>query len=131
MIGATKHMNKELLLKVKEQILREPRQFQMDAFFTARDADTPNCGTAACIAGWAIAIHLAKQPSRARRELVGDYATYASEILGHNADRLFYLDEWPDHLYERWLKSESTDECAQIAAEAIDDFIAHNGYDPR
>ena len=56
-----------LLRKVQKQILLEPRQFDIQHWFTMFPKNVtrvPNCGTAACIAGWAIAFGEAESRNR-------------------------------------------------------------------
>jgi hypothetical protein len=52
-------MNTQLLQKVKQNILDHPDQFYMGGFFSAYTANgkAGGCGTAACIAGWAVYLH--------------------------------------------------------------------------
>src|SRR5207249_11499573 len=99
-------MNKELLLKVKEQILKEPRQFVIRAWYSKHPIDkdgslwvgveVPNCGTAACIAGWAIALYDKTSPLHA----VGGHQTAAEYLDLHynEAGELFYHEQWDDDL---------------------------------
>lgn len=133
-------MNKELLLKIKEQILREPKQFVMGTWFTPFPADSdggdlwdnikvPNCGTAACIAGWAIALHEGKAPSEVTGAIIKaeNYLIKAENYLDiemEDAEDLFYADHWDNDLQDRWDFAKSLEERAQIAAERIDQFIA-------
>lgn len=129
-------MNKELLLKVREQILREPRQFVMGTWYTEHPMESedndelwmgveiPNCGTAACIAGWAISIAEKKSPHKASGT-IGAASRYL-DVKWEDAEDLFYEDHWDDDLQERWENASSLDERAQIAAERIDQFIAEH-----
>jgi hypothetical protein len=55
-------MNTKLLLRVKARILKEPKQFQMYAWFLNNPTEIPNCGTAACIAGWVISLGTKHKP---------------------------------------------------------------------
>jgi len=87
-----------------------------------KDVEVPNCGTAACIAGWAIALQDKVSPSEAIGALMK-----ASRYLGIDqeiAEDLFYEYHWDDELLDRWVEAESLEERAQIAAERIDQFIA-------
>lgn len=93
-------MNTILLNIIKKQILAEPRQFNMGNYFSGilPDGTEPaNCGTAACIAGWAMAKASASNPKDARK-LDVDRNNHAAMLLGiteQQAGRLFYEDEWP------------------------------------
>jgi len=81
-------MNVELLRKVQEQILADPKSFDMGDF--QRDTE---CGTAYCIGGWAAKLSGLRPSSRDGRE--------ALEIDRDQAERLFYVSEdeegsgWP------------------------------------
>lgn len=76
-------MNVELLLKVKDQILKEPRQFVMESWFRLSIRDIPNCGTAACIGGWGIAIEFNENPKMARRRMI-EKSLVPYDLLGLN-----------------------------------------------
>lgn len=123
-------MNTELLMEVRQRILDEPRQFDMDVFFESH-ADIPNCGTAACIAGWAIALSEKTTPKEAKnRNFSLDYeilAVRALRIDFHQANRLFYVGTWPAEFQSRFRMSVESDERAQVAAERIDHFIKTEG----
>jgi len=123
----------QLLRKVKTQILREPKQFVMDHFFS--DAQNlskldipraiPNCGTAACIAGWVTAISLRKSPRDTQMDAT--FASdYAQDILGLSNNevlRLFYVASWPRKFESRWWKAKTVEGRAKVAADRIDAFI--------
>lgn len=120
-------MNKELLLKVKEQILKEPKQFNMDNWFT-RAPGVPNCGTACCIAGWALTLNMAVSPNVARLStadlLSSEIECAAAELLDtSDAHKLFYVCNWPLELRHRYISSWRYSTVAQVAADAIDWFI--------
>ena len=127
-------MNKKLLLRVKAQILAEPKQFIMGTWYTnfpdIFDGDlwegvkVPNCGTAACIAGWIVALHNNIKLNKA----IGGHGTAAMylNIRRYEANRLFYVENWPGDLRARWDNAKSLEERAQIAAERIDRFIAEH-----
>lgn len=93
-------MNVVLLKRIQRQILKEPKQFDMRDWFSTGSA-IPNCGTAACVAGWACCLAKRLKPTTVRRlYLINDFNTYAEagaalELDGRQADRLFYFDEWP------------------------------------
>jgi hypothetical protein len=112
-------INVELLLKVKERILAEPSQFDM------RDwrRSSPECGTVACIAGWACAIADAEEGI-----VPTDYHQIESRaeiLLGERAIALFYASCWPDDLcFAEEDASVRSPEYAAVAAQAIDRFIA-------
>ena len=133
-------MNKELLLKVKEAILREPENFRMDRWLHKRQPNDPTCNTTACIGGWAVVLHenstpVAEYYKRAEVDFVfGEKVEpLATEFLGldyEQKERLFYDENWPWEFESRFRDAERDKNktlMAQIAAERIDHFIATNG----
>lgn len=120
-------MNTDLLLKVKEQILREPKQFIMSHYFQDANqfGDTPpNCGTAACIAGWALSIAGNVTPKEEARR--GSYHLRARTLLDldyDHAEELFDTAYWPTTFRSRYCNASTQEELAQIAADRIDAFI--------
>lgn len=128
-------MNTKLLLKIKSQILKEPKQFQMRYGFACRllkdvrrfDMGTrrtkiPNCGTAACIAGWGKCIELGLNPAGALLSLSGGLDWKLTET---QKARLFYFDNWPSKFQRH--TCEGTPAFAKQAALRIDHFIATKG----
>ena len=100
-------MNKEPLLRVREEILAHPELLDMREW----------CGTPCCIAG-----HLAKESNHP-----GYTFALATEILGLDegeAYNLFISSFWPKPLLTRHINAENPAERAQVAAEAIDWFIS-------
>lgn len=151
-------MNKELLLKVKEQILREPKQFLMEDWFTNQDGldhsyngdrpdgdlikapyIIPNCGTAACIAGWALSLAVGTNPKDTSRHFSyyneSREASSRLDIDKETGKKLFFFSLWPR--LELGLLETDTDttftqnytpeQRAEIAARRIDLFIESNG----
>lgn len=138
-------MNTELLLKVKEQILREPRQFDMFTWFSYSET-IPNCHTTACIAGWAITLGKTKpNPLEAAKEIRYNFAVTNMHAWGESRDkvyevalpllditeeqamRLFGEEDWPTNFYEDYSKATTPRARAEVAARRIDHFIATNG----
>lgn len=121
-------MNKELLLKIKEHILAEPKRLIMDdVAFRGRPGERvydggisfeiADCGTAACIAGWACLLS-DERPS----------LWYGERLLRLNYPEkhyLFFASSWPTKFYHRWRNANTPQERAVIAAERIDHFIEH------
>jgi hypothetical protein len=123
-------MNTELLLKVKEAILREPEHFDMADWFRFRE----ECGTTACIAGWAISIgrncdNLASAAALADLSDVNNWfhGQLLLELEFPEAERLFMWSEWPLYFRSQYINSETNASRALIAADRIDQFIATNG----
>lgn len=129
-------LNVKLLQRVKRKILSEPKQFVMGHWFiddlSEANGDSsdlprktiPNCGTAACIAGWTIALGSKQKPSKAR-----DHGKYPSDeaatLLGidpNGQDDLFGLSGWGS-FREPWYKAKTFKGRAKVAARRIDAFI--------
>lgn len=114
-------MNATLLLKVKDQILNEPRLFDMGLW-----QEVHSCGTVCCIGGWACALEgqFSGNDEYTKRKAI--------ELLGLTEDEartLFYAGGWPRDLYNKYLEAcdlygRNSRECAEIAAERIDRFLA-------
>lgn len=141
-------MNVDLLIRVRYKILDEPRQFVMQRFFATSmridsDSETPeglrdisrevpNCGTAACIAGWALTL----SRTESHRPIdAAEYYMYRTHLPARvelgltslQAQRLFYVTGWPWEFQKRWEETRDVVERARIAADRIDHFIATGG----
>jgi len=123
-------MNVALLRKIQDKIRDVPGQFIMTQFFTNQRGSfgryaIPNCGTAACIAGWAYTLHKETNPKKAWDELegsTGGLESMGAEILGLNlvqAQCLFYESSWPKQ-FRSDEKDRSSDEYLKdLPARAI------------
>lgn len=134
-------MNTRLLRKVQRQILDEPRQVIMETWFSNLDGGThlpraiPNCGTAGCIGGWAIAIARKLTPKKAREKAVGQFLNYERDAAGELLDitesqggRLFSINYWPLDFMRRYGKTQpQTLARAKVIAARIDHFIKTKG----
>lgn len=120
-------MNVELLLKVKEAILADPKTYDQENW----------CGTACCIAGHAVAI---AQPSLylgARDGMGGgaaivyDAANLALDLYGYEFDKLCASgDNWPEPFASEYCEADAAGDAGQraaVAARRIDHFIATDG----
>lgn len=134
--------NKALLLEVKARILAEPAQFVMERLFMSNEharrlnweyeddlsREIPNCGTAACIAGWTVAVSRQRDPREA--EAMSEDAWVEAEDrlrIWHYASQLFNVTGWPQYLQGEWKRAGTLEERARVAAEAIDRFIEMMG----
>lgn len=111
-------MNKPLLREVKAAILAQPDAFRMDTW---------SCGTAHCIAGWALLLRdiplVADGWLTASEEPTGDVAQELLEITRLQRYALFSNHRWPYSFQRRYLCAETHRERAQVAAERIDHFL--------
>jgi len=126
-------MNVALLQKVKAHILEEPGRFFMsDYMFRAKPGvrvaldgiyrKMPDCGTAACIGGWAV---LLSDP-----QVCGISGPNARAALGLDhlqSTFLFPVVNWPERYRQRWNKAASLKVRAAVAAARIDHFIKTEG----
>jgi len=93
-------MNTQLLRRIQRQILKEPEQFQMRTWFTSWSYSTiPNCGTAACIGGWAVSLKHGRTPRDERMAIpkggVFEAARRAVGLTTKQAHLLFIPINWP------------------------------------
>ena len=132
-------MNTKKLLRVKASILKHPGQFVMHSYFSKLNSlgkPATKCGTAACIAGWAIANEykdktLKEVTTGDWRYLIepSDKAVQILDISYPESYRLFNQDNWPDEFKYAWWKAKTAEQKAKVAAERIDFFIKTNGKD--
>lgn len=126
---------KKLLLDVKARILKEPEQFNMHSFFSDHSetelAKPPNCGTAACIAGWVLSVASKITPAKAWEKYFysGNKihpSVMAEDILkisGKQVSCLFYVGGWPEQFETPYITASTMPAKAKIAAKRIDYFI--------
>jgi len=135
---------KEILLEVKELILKEPEHYDMALWTSAGDGEDIadieyalknwNCDTTCCIAGYLVVLAYSKA-----REKKDPYYNWildvpqmpieiaAMDILETKELNLFYIDHWPGDLKLRVWNHETPEEMAQIGADAIDRYIYNGG----
>ncbi len=132
-------MNIELLEKTRDQILSHPDQVNMQDWFNHKNGlneEAGGCGTAACIAGWALFVannaeKLTDLPipfdAPARR------AKEALWLSDAEADRLFFTVSWPSPFGLALLRARTdfrtTTAYAQVVADRIDHFIKTEGWE--
>lgn len=118
-------LNVKLLRKVRDKILAEPDQFEMSQWFTQSTGwKIPNCGTAACIAGWTIAVSNRKKPSEfltARN--IQDTALELLGIEDQDGWDLFSVSSWPKKYMDRFFVTPSRRGRARITAQRINAYI--------
>lgn len=131
-------MNKELLNKISEHILEEPRRLNMNYLFrnvNPISKDAPPCGTVGCIAGWACVL------SGVDVELTIDLWSKARSLLGlsmEESERLFTEPDiaiyssgeqgcWPMSLAEEYEDAETPKERAEVTVRRIKLFSDTNG----
>lgn len=134
-------MNVKLLRKVKARILAEPAQFAMSDLYQRAGAintdvdlprtSIPNCGTAACIAGWTCSIAREMTPRD-----VDDGGPFGRDANAAEAKldidcgqgaRLFFVYGWPKRFAFRWRNCKTLRGRARVAADRIEHFIRSRG----
>lgn len=138
-------MNVKLLEQVKAMILKFPEHVNMDMWsegtLIADKQSAPLCGTAGCIAGWALAVEhgaLTKEfvmdnnIAEAAAELLGLLSSGAEidieAMKGFEADRLFYTELWPTEFRLAYYDTPARSSYrGQVVADRIDHFIATGG----
>ena len=115
-------MNVALLREVKAHILADPDSFRMDQW---------SCGTAHCIAGWALLLSGVPIDVEAGLTVSDEFPSIvAREVLqidGKQGHRLFHEPAWPIDFFERHFNARTRRKRAEIAAKRIDHFIATEG----
>ena len=131
-------MNIKLLRQIKREILKRPTQFNMNWWFQKRDSlgnRAGGCGTAACIAGWAVAIAGTEKGETIRlAEFSGgsffdtntpDSAKSILDISDDHAHRLFDRSNWPMRYLDE--RANTSMKVAKLAAARIEHFIKTKG----
>lgn len=135
--------NISLLRKIQKAILKYPNQFNMGWWFQECDSQgdpAGRCGTAACIAGWAVA--LSRQFNGKKLNVVKNKTWDASEkaaellkipveriwppggsVFGSSKHPLFFTEQWPVRFRRQYKNAISAKEAAKAASDRIDYFI--------
>lgn len=127
-------VNIKRLREIKKQILAEPSQFDMTVYFSAKPTST--CGTASCIAGWALWLYAKNFQKSLKINVLGhlysDYPEHisfknlAAKLLGLTylqAERIFFSNQWPLKFYRKYRLALTDEDKAKVAAEYIDYLI--------
>lgn len=147
----------DLLRKVEQHILAEPRRLDMTHFGTAfsphrtqEDSGLPPCGTNACIAGWAVVLSDPEVEIKdGFYQLANDYfdgsdlmhfediAAAKLELTTAQAERLFYFKEWiegretgngwPEGFAMDYDEAQTAEERARTTVQRIEHFISTDG----
>lgn len=135
-------MNVTLLQQVKKVVLAEPRRLDMDVWMDNRihgAMKNPRCGTIGCIAGWATVLAVPSKESYSKRadaasrqeeETKEDTQLCGQKALGltnSQADRLFYVEDWPTELQEAYDAATTAAARAKVTAARIDLFVESEG----
>lgn len=130
--------NVALLRKIQKAILKYPDQFNMAWWFQKKDSKgnlAGRCGTAACIAGWAVTLARVKNIERAKpfrkqlayQRVIWDLPGDASNLLGLQTESetngLFCTSSWPAKFRKRYDHATTAKQAARAASDRISHFI--------
>lgn len=131
-------MNVELLKRVADVIVARPHDFQMR--FVALDLNDDyqdevmqpelSCGTACCIAGWALCLDRSCDLTAMNWHEPGYILLRrAARVLGIHAypEAIFMRDDWPADYRDSYYAAKTDQERAQVAYERIHHYIATDG----
>ena len=133
-------MNVKLLRKIQKHILAEPRRLAMCDWIqrgkpgqelTFQDGSVigqtyAECGTAACIAGWAVILSSKRTPKDS--DTVLDRAIKILGITEYQSDSLFLRSlGWPQKFSQAYLAAKTPSGKARVAVRRIDHFIKTKG----
>lgn len=123
-------MNTKLIKKMQLFIAKQPKQFDIRWWFSV-NAQIPNCHTAACFAGLAVALSRRETPGKAaarfldkggkfyRGNPIHKQAILALQITPAQADRLFHLHNWPSKFFHGYCENDPLSQPRQNAKAAI------------
>lgn len=116
--------NNELLERIAQQIEQHPEEFSMLSW---------DCGTTACIAGWAARLAGLPPIGEVLITALPSDLNLITELLGVGSvvcgwhHPLFLAKDWPEPFYSLYCDAVSEKQQANIAAARIRHFIATEG----
>lgn len=119
-------MNKELLIKTREAILKHRKQFNLNFWLDGEERNLDHCGTVGCIAGFVVCI-AAEKPDK-----VTSIPIEAGELLGISSfslrERLFNSSTIGNNWY---LKDKDINRKHHVteAVARIDHLLEHGNLD--
>ena len=128
-------MNKERLLKIADVIEAYPRMYNQgdygdQCFVEDVDEFVDDCGTPACIAGWAIYL-FGEDIDEGSKYTWYNPASYAAELLGINNNRQLYTDLFEAYWPEYWREVSSPEDILLHSSPDMEDFdslLEEHGY---
>lgn len=126
-------INVPLLRKIQKAIMASPGQLYMGDWFVSEPDYIPKCGTAACIAGWAITLSMGVSPLEAKVRWESEHyqGPTPEELLGltdEQAYALFYASHWPAPFLEDYNEAgKSAKHNAKVTCARIEHFIKTKG----
>lgn len=137
----TNGQRSKLWPRIKKAIMKYPDQFEMTNWFSRRglqgtylnNREIGRCGTAACVAGWALHVANTNRNNQSIRETrdklslrIRWYEEEATRVLGltyDQASRLFYAGQWPREFAIRYDNATTPKARAKAAVDRINHFI--------
>lgn len=130
-------LNVKLLRRIQKHILDEPRRFVMErsilkstpGFTFNSDNNTiqrlPSCGTAACIAGWAVELTTHDANEQSPESLLSSAAKLLNveETTSWVEHPLFYTTFWPSPFRWKYLSAKTPKARAKIVSARIEYLI--------
>lgn len=127
-----------LLRRIQRAILKKPDQFMMSSLFSSyldNGEDAGGCGTAGCIAGWAL--HLTSRNKRldktSKTKLdVNRTLEEAGYLIGIKTRTikykemlhpLFFSHQWPEPFRSRYAEATASRQMARVASDRIEHYI--------
>lgn len=131
-------MNVKYLRRIQRAILEHPSQFQMDTLFDNHLDDqiklpkkVGGCGTAACIAGWALHLHgrckTLATTTECMRTTTSENARTILGLTSDQYDRLCFAPNWPEPFRSRNDNAKTARTQAKNAVARIEHFIKTKG----
>lgn len=136
-------MNVELLRKVEKHILEEPKRLYMSKWIrrvkqhelldqAGNPREYASCGTAACIAGWAVILNNEpfdeREPDFFNPSPIFEKARTILQLTEPEAIRLFEPLHWPTQFYVG-LADDGSKIAAETTVRRIEHFIDTEGQD--
>ena len=127
-------INVELLLEIKENVLKYPRHVDMGSYLYIDDGLTDEyspvcmldalrdgkCDSTGCVSGWASQLHNAKKGTRKVSAVDGEIPL---RLNLQQCDELFYAGSWPDKFRDQYYNAKTPRGRARAVANRIDAFI--------
>lgn len=112
-------MNVRLLRKIQKHILAEPKSYDQDAWIREDD-----CGTVACIGGWASILSGNKDLTAALEISEPSLEVLLAPVP---ANPRLWPRRWPEKFYRGYLAAKTARGRARAAVRRIDHFIKTKG----
>lgn len=151
-------MNKPLLRRIQKHIAKEPKRLVMGAFvmrkgeipdwglepihrvhdgasIACEDHPFAKCGTAACIAGWAVLLTVDKPDKwrdgghvEVKAQKLLELKNKLDEVTGTSqVDRLFHVEHWPSQFMNAYEDAATPAAKARATIGRIDHFMKTDG----